>query len=70
MSRPGGACISSDVRSKGQTWPPAIDFKCLPSQSSLCVSTHLLKSETVPDTIRIFADWLGLGKRCVPAKQK
>jgi hypothetical protein len=47
------------------------DWKYLaPSQSSFCAPTHLLKSETVPDTIRIFADWLGLGKLYVPARQK
>jgi hypothetical protein len=62
---------SLDARSKGQPGPPSKDWKCLaPSQSSLCAPTHLLKSETVQDTIRIFGDWLELGKLCVPDRQK
>ena len=56
---------------KGRLGHSSKDWKYLaPSKSSLCAPTHLLKSETVPDTIRIFADWLGLGKLCVPAWQK
>ena len=56
---------------KGRLGHSSKDWKYLASsQSSLCAPTHLLKSETVPDTIRIFADWLGLDKLCAPARQK